>query len=38
MVCAQDASRAVRQLQKVKALGFAGVEIGTHINGDGAWE
>jgi aminocarboxymuconate-semialdehyde decarboxylase len=33
MVCAQDTSRAVRQLQKVKARGFAGVEIGTHING-----
>jgi aminocarboxymuconate-semialdehyde decarboxylase len=33
MVCAQDVSRAVRQLQKVKALGFAGIEIGTHING-----
>lgn len=33
MVCAQDVSRAVRQLQKVKALGFAGIEIGTHIDG-----
>jgi aminocarboxymuconate-semialdehyde decarboxylase len=33
MVCAQDVSRAVRQLQKVEALGFAGIEIGTHING-----
>jgi aminocarboxymuconate-semialdehyde decarboxylase len=33
MVCAQDVARAVRQLQKVKALGFAGIEIGTHING-----
>jgi aminocarboxymuconate-semialdehyde decarboxylase len=33
MVCAQDAPRAVRQLQKIKALGFAGIEIGTHING-----
>jgi aminocarboxymuconate-semialdehyde decarboxylase len=33
MVCAQDVSRAVGQLQKVKALGFAGIEIGTHING-----
>lgn len=33
MVCAQDVPRAVRQLQKVKALGFSGVEIGTHING-----
>jgi aminocarboxymuconate-semialdehyde decarboxylase len=33
MVCAQDVSRAVSQLQKIKALGFAGIEIGTHING-----
>jgi aminocarboxymuconate-semialdehyde decarboxylase len=33
MVCAQDVPRAVRQLQKVRALGFAGIEIGTHING-----
>ena len=33
MVCAQDVPRAVRQLQKVKSLGFAGIEIGTHING-----
>ena len=33
MVCAQDVPRAVNQLQKVKALGFAGIEIGTHING-----
>ena len=33
MVCAQDVPRAVSQLQKVKALGFAGIEIGTHING-----
>lgn len=33
MVCPQDVPRAVRQLQKVKALGFAGIEIGTHING-----
>jgi aminocarboxymuconate-semialdehyde decarboxylase len=33
MVCAQDAPRAVRQLHKVKALGFSGIEIGTHING-----
>jgi len=33
MVCAQDVPRAVRQLQKVKALGFAAIEIGTHING-----
>jgi aminocarboxymuconate-semialdehyde decarboxylase len=33
MVCAQDVPRAMRQLEKVKALGFAGIEIGTHING-----
>ena len=33
MVCAQDVPRAVRQLQKIKTLGFAGIEIGTHING-----
>src|ERR1700730_17484744 len=33
MVCAQDVPRAILQLQKVKALGFAGIEIGTHING-----
>jgi aminocarboxymuconate-semialdehyde decarboxylase len=33
MVCAQDVPRAVRQLQNIKALGFAGIEIGTHING-----
>jgi len=33
MVCAQDIPRAVRQLEKVKALGFSGIEIGTHING-----
>jgi aminocarboxymuconate-semialdehyde decarboxylase len=33
MVCAQDIPRALRQLEQVKALGFAGIEIGTHING-----
>jgi aminocarboxymuconate-semialdehyde decarboxylase len=33
MVCVQDVPRAVRQLQKVKSLGFAGIEIGTHIDG-----
>jgi aminocarboxymuconate-semialdehyde decarboxylase len=33
MVCAQDVPRAVRQLEKVKSFGFAGIEIGTHING-----
>jgi aminocarboxymuconate-semialdehyde decarboxylase len=33
MVCAQDVPRAIRQLQRVKALGLAGIEIGTHING-----
>jgi aminocarboxymuconate-semialdehyde decarboxylase len=33
MVCAQDVPRAIRQLQEIKTLGFAGIEIGTHING-----
>lgn len=33
MVCMQDVPRAVRQLEKLKAFGFAGIEIGTHING-----
>jgi aminocarboxymuconate-semialdehyde decarboxylase len=33
MVCVQDVPRALRQLQKVKSIGFAGIEIGTHING-----
>jgi aminocarboxymuconate-semialdehyde decarboxylase len=33
MVCMQDAPRAIRQLERVKALGFAGIEIGTHIDG-----
>jgi aminocarboxymuconate-semialdehyde decarboxylase len=33
MVCAQDVPRAVRQLKTLKTLGFAGFEIGTHING-----
>jgi len=33
MVCAQDVPRAIRQLEKVKALGFSGIEIGTHIDG-----
>jgi aminocarboxymuconate-semialdehyde decarboxylase len=33
MVCVQDVPRAVRQLQKVKSLGLAGIEIGTHVNG-----
>jgi aminocarboxymuconate-semialdehyde decarboxylase len=33
MVCVQDVPRAVRQLRNVKSLGFAGIEIGTHING-----
>jgi aminocarboxymuconate-semialdehyde decarboxylase len=33
MVCAQDVPLAARQLQKIKTLGFAGIEIGTHING-----
>ena len=33
MVCAQNVPRAIRQLEKVKALGFSGIEIGTHIDG-----
>ena len=33
MVCMQDIPRAIRQLEKVKTLGFAGIEIGTHIDG-----
>lgn len=33
MVCMQDTQRAIRQLEKVKTLGLAGIEIGTHING-----
>jgi aminocarboxymuconate-semialdehyde decarboxylase len=33
MVCLQDIPRAIRQLEKVRALGFAGIEIGTHIDG-----
>lgn len=33
MVCMQDIPRAIRQLEKVRALGFAGIEIGTHIDG-----
>ena len=33
MVCMQDVARAVRQLEKVRALGLAGIEIGTHIDG-----
>lgn len=33
MVCAQDVSRAVQQLQKIRMVGFSGIEIGTHING-----
>jgi aminocarboxymuconate-semialdehyde decarboxylase len=33
MVCAQDVPRAIAQLQRLEALGLAGIEIGTHING-----
>jgi aminocarboxymuconate-semialdehyde decarboxylase len=33
MVCMQDVPRAIRQLEKVRALGLGGIEIGTHING-----
>lgn len=33
MVCMQDTSRALRQMESIKALGFCGIEIGSHING-----
>lgn len=33
MVCAQDTSIAVRQLEDIRKLGLSGIEIGTHING-----
>jgi aminocarboxymuconate-semialdehyde decarboxylase len=33
MVCMQDVKRAVGQLQKVKGLGLAGIEVGSHIDG-----
>ena len=33
MVCMQDAPTALRQLERVKRMGFRGIEIGTHING-----
>lgn len=33
MVCMQDVSRAARQLERIKARGFRGFEIGSHING-----
>ncbi|MDE2361181.1 MAG: amidohydrolase [Hyphomicrobiales bacterium] len=33
MVCMQDVARALRQIERIKALGFRGFEIGTHING-----
>jgi len=33
MICMQDTSRAVRQIEHIKALGFRGFEIGSHING-----
>lgn len=33
MIAAQDPGTAARSLESVRALGLAGVEIGTHING-----
>lgn len=33
MVCMQDASRALKQIERIKTLGFHGFEIGTHIHG-----
>jgi len=33
MICMQDTSRAVRQMEQLKARGFRGFEIGSHING-----
>ena len=33
MVCMQDVSRALKQMERIKTLGFRGFEIGTHING-----
>lgn len=33
MVCVQDMPRALRQLDRLKALGLNGIEIGTHIDG-----
>lgn len=33
MVCMQDAARALKQMERIKAAGFRGFEIGTHING-----
>ncbi len=33
MVCMQDVARAVQQLERLKARGFCGIEIGSHING-----
>jgi aminocarboxymuconate-semialdehyde decarboxylase len=33
MACVQDVPRALAQLQRIKALGLTGIEIGTHVNG-----
>ena len=33
MICMQETSRALRQMEGIKALGFCGFEIGSHING-----
>lgn len=33
MICMQDVPRGLRQLERLKARGFCGFEIGSHING-----
>ncbi|WP_225118267.1 amidohydrolase family protein [Bradyrhizobium sp. BRP22] len=33
MACVQDVPRALAQLQRIKALGLAGIEIGSHVDG-----
>lgn len=33
MVCMQDSTRALKQMERIKALGFHGFEVGSHING-----
>ena len=33
MICMQETSRALRQMEAIKALGFCSFEIGSHING-----
>ncbi|WP_456640299.1 amidohydrolase family protein [Bradyrhizobium sp. USDA 10063] len=33
MACVQDVPRALAQLQRIKALGLCGIEIGSHVDG-----